>query len=189
MNEQTAQPTTSGNSNLLDLTSNIVVAFVANSHVHVNKDDVSDLIKQTHATLVSLMEAPKIEEAAPAKQEPAVSIRASVKPDYLVCLEDGAKVKMLKRYLKTNFDLTPEQYRSKWGLPSDYPMVAPNYAEKRRQLAKSIGLGTRGRTARKSTSETTTPEARRKSDNEAAAPKRRSGRKSNEAKRAEAAAA
>ncbi len=189
MNEQTAQPAMSGNSNILDLTSNIVVAFVANAHIHVNKDDVSDLIKQTHATLVSLVDAPKVEEAAPAKQEPAVSIRSSVKPEYLVCLEDGTKVKMLKRYLKTNFDLTPEQYRAKWGLPSDYPMVAPNYAEKRRQLAKKIGLGTRGRPARKSASESPASETRRKSDAEASAPKRRSGRKSNEAKHAEAAAA
>ena len=78
------------------------------------------------------------EEAAP---EPAVSIRSSVKKDYIICLEDGKKLKMLKRYLRTNYDMSPEEYRERWNLPSDYPMVAPNYAEKRRELAKKIGLG------------------------------------------------
>jgi predicted transcriptional regulator len=76
------------------------------------------------------------------KQEPAVSIRASIKPDYVVCLEDGKKLKMLKRHLMTHYQMTPDDYRAKWGLPADYPMVAPNYAEQRRTLAKKIGLGT-----------------------------------------------
>ena len=80
-----------------------------------------------------------------AKQEPAVSIRASVKPDYLVCLEDGKKLQMLRRHLMTHYGMTPDDYRAKWNLPKDYPMVAPNYTEKRRALAKEIGLGTKGR--------------------------------------------
>ena len=79
-----------------------------------------------------------MEEARP---EPAFSIRSSVKPDYLVCLEDGKKLTMLKRYLRTNFEMTPQEYRARWGLSADYPMVAPNYAEKRRDLAKKIGIG------------------------------------------------
>ena len=95
------------------------------------------LIANVHQALAGLdtnePEAPKL--------EPAVSIRASVKPDYLVCLEDGKKLKMLKRYLRTNYDMSPEEYRERWNLPADYPMVAPNYAEKRRELAKKIGLG------------------------------------------------
>ena len=84
-------------------------------------------------------------EPAPEPQQPAVSVRASVKPDYIVCLEDGKKLKMLRRHLTTHYGLTPDDYRAKWGLPADYPMVAPNYAERRRALAKEIGLGTKGR--------------------------------------------
>ena len=82
---------------------------------------------------------------APEKVTPAVSIRSSIKPDYLVCLEDGKKLTMLKRYLSTNFNMTPDDYRAKWGLPKDYPMVAPNYAERRRALAHAVGLGRKGR--------------------------------------------
>ena len=82
------------------------------------------------------------------KPEPKVSIRSSIKPDYIVCLEDGKKLKMLKRHLMTHYNMTPDQYRQKWGLSSDYPMVAPNYAEQRRTLAKSIGLGTKRAAAR-----------------------------------------
>jgi predicted transcriptional regulator len=96
------------------------------------------LITNVYGALASLgQEAP----AAEAPPEPAVSIRASVKPDHIVCLEDGKKLKMLKRHLATHYNLTPEQYRARWNLPADYPMVAPNYAEKRRELAKQIGLG------------------------------------------------
>ena len=83
-----------------------------------------------------------VEEEAP---KPAVAVRSSVKPDYIVCLEDGKKLKMLKRYLRSQFGLSPEEYRARWGLPVDYPMVAPNYAEQRRTLAKKIGLGTKRR--------------------------------------------
>jgi predicted transcriptional regulator len=83
------------------------------------------------------------------KQEPAVSIRSSIKPDFIVCLEDGKKLKMLKRHLMTHYQMTPDEYRAKWGLPADYPMVAPNYADQRRTLAKKIGLGTTRRRAGK----------------------------------------
>jgi predicted transcriptional regulator len=87
--------------------------------------------------------------AAPeVKPEPAVSVRSSIKPDYIICLEDGKKLKMLKRHLMTHYQMTPEDYRAKWGLPADYPMVAPNYAEQRRSLAKKIGLGTKRRRTR-----------------------------------------
>ncbi|GMN12735.1 MucR family transcriptional regulator [Altererythrobacter sp. MTPC7] len=121
---------------LITLTSDIVAAHVSNNNVEV--DDVPALITKVHAALAGLGNGAQVEEETP---EPAVSIRASVKPDYIVCLEDGKKLKMLKRYLRTNYDMSPEEYRARWNLPSDYPMVAPNYAEKRRELAKKIGLG------------------------------------------------
>ena len=121
---------------LITLTSDIVAAHVANNNVEVS--DVPTLIQTVYSALAGLggEEQPKEE-----RPEPAVSVRASVKPDYIVCLEDGKKLKMLKRYLRTNYDMSPEEYRQRWDLPSDYPMVAPNYAEKRRELAKQIGLG------------------------------------------------
>lgn len=121
---------------LITLTSDIVAAHLSNNNVDV--DAVPDLITNVYGALSNLGEAAPAEEERP---EPAVSIRASIKPDYIVCLEDGKKLKMLKRYLRTNYDMTPEEYRARWGLPADYPMVAPNYAEKRRDLAKKIGLG------------------------------------------------
>lgn len=127
-------------SSLLTLTADIVSAHVSNNSVAVS--DLSSLIQNVHAALTGLGEAP--EDAAP-KQEPAVSVRASVKPDYIVCLEDGKKLKMLKRHLMTHYQMTPDQYRQKWNLGPDYPMVAPNYAEQRRSLAKKIGLGTKPR--------------------------------------------
>ncbi|MGY6636299.1 MAG: transcriptional regulator [Erythrobacter sp. SCN 62-14] len=121
---------------LITLTSDIVAAHVSNNDVAVA--DLPGLITNVYSALASLGEtAPVVED----KPEPAVSIRASVKPDYIVCLEDGKKLKMLKRYLRTNYNMTPEEYRARWGLPADYPMVAPNYAETRRDLAKKIGLG------------------------------------------------
>lgn len=132
---------------LITLTSDIVAAHVSNNDVSV--DDVPALITNVFGALSGLGEHAEPTEERP---EPAVSIRASVKPDYIVCLEDGKKLKMLKRYLRTNYDMTPEEYRARWNLPSDYPMVAPNYAEKRRDLAKKIGLGRKpgtGRTKRK----------------------------------------
>ncbi|WP_296722689.1 MucR family transcriptional regulator [Erythrobacter sp.] len=121
---------------LIELTSDIVSAHVSNNDVAVG--DLPGLITNVYAALADLGEAPVVEEPRP---EPAVSIRNSVKPEYIVCLEDGKKLKMLKRYLRTNFDMTPEEYRARWNLPADYPMVAPAYAEKRRELAKKIGLG------------------------------------------------
>ena len=125
----------------ITLTADIVAAHVSNNSVAVN--DLPTLIANVHGALAALGgPAPVVPEA---KQEPAVSIRSSIKPDYVVCLEDGKKLKMLKRHLMTHYQMTPDQYRTKWGLPSDYPMVAPNYAEQRRTLAKSIGLGTKRR--------------------------------------------
>lgn len=121
---------------LIAFTSNIVEAYVSNNSADL--DDVPVLINNVYSALSGLGGAAEQVEERP---EPAVSIRASVKPDYLVCLEDGKKLKMLKRYLRTNYDMSPEEYRERWNLPSDYPMVAPNYAEKRRELAKKIGLG------------------------------------------------
>lgn len=125
---------------LITLTADIVSAHVSNNSVSVN--DVPSLIQNVHGALSQLGGAVQEPEV---KQEPAVSVRSSIKPDYIVCLEDGKKLKMLKRHLATHYQLTPEQYRAKWNLPADYPMVAPNYAEQRRSLAKKIGLGTRGR--------------------------------------------
>jgi predicted transcriptional regulator len=133
---------------LITLTADIVAAHVSNNSVAVN--DLPQLIANVHGALSSLGGQPTVPEVKP---EPKVPIRSSVKPDYLVCLEDGKKLKMLKRHLMTHYNMTPDQYRTKWGLASDYPMVAPNYAEQRRTLAKSIGLGTKrkraGRTASK----------------------------------------
>jgi predicted transcriptional regulator len=130
---------------LITLTADIVSAHVSNNSVAVN--DLPVLIQNVH-TALSALGARK--EEPEAKPEPAVSIRSSVKPDFIVCLEDGKKLKMLKRHLMTHYQMTPDDYRQKWGLNADYPMVAPNYAEQRRTLAKKIGLGTkRRRTGRK----------------------------------------
>ena len=121
---------------IIALTADIVAAHVSNNSVSVS--DLPAIIAGVHAALAGLGN-PTVAE--PAKQEPAVSIRNSIKPDFLVCLEDGKKVKMLKRHLMTAFGMTPDAYRAKWGLPASYPMVAPNYAETRRALAVKIGLG------------------------------------------------
>jgi predicted transcriptional regulator len=128
---------------LLTLTADIVAAHVSNNSVAVN--DLPNLIQNVHAALTGISGKASAIEAKP---EPKVSIRSSVKPDYIVCLEDGKKLKMLKRHLMTHYNMTPEQYRQKWGLSADYPMVAPNYAEQRRTLAKSIGLGTKRKRTR-----------------------------------------
>ena len=128
---------------LLTLTADIVAAHVSNNSVAVN--DLPNLIQNVHSALSGITRASAAPEARP---EPKVSIRSSIKPDYIVCLEDGKRLKMLKRHLMTHYNLTPDQYRQKWGLASDYPMVAPNYAEQRRKLAKSIGLGTKRRRTR-----------------------------------------
>jgi len=128
---------------LLTLTADIVAAHVSNNSVAVN--DLPQLIQNVHAALTGISSTTSAPEARP---EPKVSIRSSIKPDYIVCLEDGKKQKMLKRHLMTNHGMTPDEYRQKWGLAADYPMVAPNYAEQRRTLAKSIGLGTKRRRTR-----------------------------------------
>ena len=125
---------------LITLTADIVAAHVSNNSVAVS--DLPVLIANVHGALSGLGGAPVVPEV---KQEPAVSVRSSIKPDYIVCLEDGKKLKMLKRHLMTHYQMTPEQYRTKWNLPAEYPMVAPNYAEQRRTLAKKIGLGTKPR--------------------------------------------
>jgi predicted transcriptional regulator len=125
---------------LITLTADIVAAHVSNNSVAVS--DLPQLIQNVHGALAGLGTT---DSAPEVKQEPAVSIRSSIKPDYIVCLEDGKKLKMLKRHLMTHYQLTPDQYRAKWNLPADYPMVAPNYAEQRRSLAKKIGLGTKRR--------------------------------------------
>ena len=123
---------------LLSLTADIVSSHVANNTVAVS--DLPHVIENVFGTLSRLGSAPVEPEV---KQEPAVTVRASIKPDYIICLEDGKKLKMLKRHLMTHYSLTPDAYRAKWGLPADYPMVAPNYAAQRRTLAKKIGLGTK----------------------------------------------
>lgn len=121
---------------LITLTADIVSAWTANNRVGTG--ELPDAIRSVHQALAALGTSAEPEAV---KQTPAVSVRSSIKPDYLVSLESGKKVKMLKRYLMTNYGMTPDDYRRKWELPSDYPMVAPNYAEQRRTLAKKIGLG------------------------------------------------
>ena len=124
------------NKDVIAWTADIVASHVQNNSVAIN--DLPQLIRVVHDSLTGLS------GAAPAeKPQPAVSIRKSVTPDFIICLEDGRKLKMLKRHLATAYGLTPEEYREKWGLPSDYPMVAPNYAKQRSTLAKKIGLGKR----------------------------------------------
>ena len=124
------------NETLITLTSDIVAAHVSNNDVPL--EDLPTLITNVFGALAGLG---SVEPVAEERPEPAVSVRASVKPDYIVCLEDGKKLKMLKRHLMTHYNMTPDDYRQRWNLPADYPMVAPNYAEKRRELAKKIGLG------------------------------------------------
>ncbi len=122
---------------LLPYASEIVAAYVANNAVA--QDELSALIREVYGTLAGLTGS----AASGNRRDPAVAIKKSVTPDYIVCLEDGKKLKMLKRHLMTAYNLTPEEYRERWGLPADYPMVAPNYAKRRSSLAKKIGLGTK----------------------------------------------
>lgn len=120
---------------ILGLTAQIVSAHVSNNVV--SRDALPELITQVYNTLISAGAEP----IEPEKLQPAVPIKKSVFPEFIICLEDGKKLKMLKRHLQTSYSMTPEQYREKWGLPHDYPMVAPKYAEHRSELAKKIGLG------------------------------------------------
>lgn len=124
---------------LLELTSEIVAAHVSNNSVSAG--DLPGLIEQVYSTLAAVSHGPAVDDED--QPIPAVPVKKSITPDYIICLEDGKKLKMLKRHLKTAYDMTPEEYKERWGLPSDYPMVAPNYAKQRSKLAKKIGLGTR----------------------------------------------
>ena len=128
------------NRDILTLTSNIVAAHVSNNSVALS--DLPQVIREVYQTLSVLGGAAP---AAAEKPTPVVPIKKSVTPEYIICLEDGKKLKMLKRHLRTAYNMSPEEYREKWGLPADYPMVAPSYAKQRSKLAKQIGLGTRGR--------------------------------------------
>ena len=124
---------------LIDLTATIVGAYVGNNSVPTG--ELPKLIADVHAALARVHGTQAIAEPAVEPQHPAVSIKKSVTSDFIICLEDGTKFKSLKRHLRTHYDLAPEEYREKWGLPADYPMVAPNYAEARSNLAKNMGLG------------------------------------------------
>ncbi|MFC3225795.1 MucR family transcriptional regulator [Marinibaculum pumilum] len=125
---------------LLDLTSKIVSAYVGNNSIA--SSGIPDLIRAVHSALETVGNP---EESPAQQQKPAVPVKKSIQPDHIICLEDGKKLKMLKRYLRTTYGMSPEEYRTKWGLPPDYPMVAPNYAAQRSKFAKKIGLGKRGR--------------------------------------------
>ena len=133
---------------LLGLTAEIVAAHVSNNPVALA--DLPNLIQEVYRTLSSV--GTPVAKPEPERPQPAVPVKKSITPEYLICLEDGKKLKMLKRHLQTAYNMTPDQYRERWGLSSDYPMVAPNYAKHRSSLAKKIGLGTkpRGRPARAS---------------------------------------
>ncbi len=128
------------NQDLLRLTTEITAAHVGNNTVAVN--DLPSLIEKIYKALENVG---REQPAQPERPQPAVPIKKSVNPDYIVCLEDGKQLKMLKRHLKTAYNMSPEEYRERWALPADYPMVAPNYARQRSKLAKEIGLGTRAR--------------------------------------------
>lgn len=127
---------------LLPMVTEIVAAHLSNNSVPVA--DIPRLINEVYGALTGLGQA-TAQAASASAQEPAVPVKKSILPDYIVCLEDGKKMKMLKRHLRQVYGLTPDQYREKWNLPVDYPMVAPNYAKKRSSLARQIGLGTGGR--------------------------------------------
>ena len=129
------------NAQLLEMTADIVSAYVGNNNVQVT--EVPGLISSIHAALSQISTG--VVEVEPEVKEPAVSVRKSITPDFLICLEDGRKFKSLKRHLRTKYNISPEEYRAKWNLPKDYPMVAPNYAKARSDLAKQMGLGQGGR--------------------------------------------
>jgi predicted transcriptional regulator len=134
--------------NYIELSADIVSAYVSNNSVPAA--DLPSLLQSVHAALTQTVQGQK--EEPKAELAPAVSVRRSVTPDYIVCLEDGKKFKSLKRHLRTQYNMTPEQYREKWALPVDYPMVAPNYAKARSELAKEMGLGQQRRKRRSSRS-------------------------------------
>lgn len=129
---------------LMRMTAEVVTSYVSNNPLPAS--ELASIIQSVHGSLVAL-EGGRDVKVEP--QRPAVSIRRSVQPDYLVCLEDGKKLKMLKRHIRTTYGMTPEEYRAKWGLAPDYPMVAPNYAKQRSEFAKKIGLGRKTRRRRR----------------------------------------
>lgn len=137
--KETASPT-----ELLRMTAEVAAAYVGNNTLSTTQ--LTDVIKTIYASLVSLEAS---EGSVPTTQKPMVPIKKSVTPEYIICLEDGKKLKMLKRHLRTAYGMTPEEYRAKWGLPADYPMVAPDYAEQRSVFAKKIGLGRKTTTGKK----------------------------------------
>ena len=128
-------------SEIIEMTTDIVSAYVGNNAIAAA--DLPSLIQNVHRALAEVVSGETVEAVEP--QEPAVSVKKSITPDYLICLEDGRKFKSLKRHLRTKYDMSPDEYRTKWGLPRDYPMVAPNYAKARSELAKQMGLGQGGR--------------------------------------------
>src|SRR5215212_129317 len=139
MNEQQTPP------NYIELAADLVSAFVSNNPVPAA--ELPALIGTVHAALTKTANGSSQQPTEEPKKAPAVSVKKSVQPDYIVCLEDGKRFKSLKRHLRTVYDLTPDQYRAKWGLPASYPMVAPNYAAARSELARSMGLGARRKKA------------------------------------------
>ncbi|HWD66976.1 MAG TPA: MucR family transcriptional regulator [Caulobacteraceae bacterium] len=130
---------------IIEMTAEIVAAYVENNNISTG--DLPALIQSVHRALTSVASGGEAVEPAP--KEPAVPVRRSITQDYLICLEDGRKFKSLKRHLRTKYNMSPEDYRAKWGLPKDYPMVAPSYAKARSDLAKQMGLGQGGRQAAK----------------------------------------
>ena len=140
MSDQTENP--GSNDDLLRMTADVVTAYVGNNTVAPS--DLADVIRTVHA---SLQQAQASDSSVAAAPKPAVPVKKSITPDYLICLEDGRELKMLKRHLRTTYNMTPDEYRAKWGLDPDYPMVAPNYAKRRSEFAKQIGLGQKRRRA------------------------------------------
>lgn len=130
-------------SSIVDMMTDIVAAYVGNNVV--STADLPALIQIIHRALTGVVAGGEVKEVAP--KEPAVPLKRSITPDFLICLEDGRKFKSLKRHLRTKYNMSPEDYRAKWGLPKEYPMVAPNYARARSDLAKQMGLGQGGRKA------------------------------------------
>jgi predicted transcriptional regulator len=155
--------------NLAELTADIVSAYVSNNSVR--SSDLPQMINEVHAALSGLQSGPTVQQVAPVEaRKPAVSIKRSVTPDYIISLEDGKKFKSLRRHLMVSYGMTPEDYRNKWGLSADYPMVAANYAAQRSELAKSLGLGRKAKNA-------AAPEPEPEPEPETAAAPKKRGRK------------
>ncbi len=152
MSDQTEKP--GSDSDLLRMTTDVVTAYVGNNTVAPS--ELAEVIRTVHA---SLRQAQSGGDGAAAPPKPAVPIKKSITPDYLICLEDGRELKMLKRHLRTTYNMTPDEYRAKWGLDPDYPMVAPNYARRRSEFAKQIGLGQKRRKADPAEGEGASPES------------------------------